>query len=57
MKSQDIASYIDHTLLAANATEAKIDQLRRKRWNTALPRCVNSCWTAQAVPKTSRVRT
>lgn len=47
MKSQDIASYIDHTLLAANATEAKIDQLCKEALEHSFASvCVNSCWTA-----------
>lgn len=46
MKSQDIASYIDHTLLAANATEAKIDQLCKEALEHSFASvCVNSCWT------------
>lgn len=48
MKSQDIASYIDHTLLAANATEAKIDQLCKEALEHSFASvCVNSCWTAR----------
>lgn len=46
LKSEDIAKYIDHTLLASNATEDKIIQLceEAKEYSFASV-CVNSCWT------------
>ena len=43
----NIASYIDHTVLAANATEDKIKKLceEAKQWHFASV-CVNTCWTS-----------
>ena len=43
----NIASYIDHTVLAANATQDKIEKLcaEAKEWHFASV-CVNTCWTA-----------
>ena len=43
----NIASYIDHTVLAANATQEKIEKLcaEAKEWHFASV-CVNTCWTA-----------
>ena len=43
----DIAKYIDHTVLAANATQEKIEKLceEAKQWKFASV-CVNTCWTA-----------
>lgn len=43
----NIASYIDHTVLAANATEDKIKKLcdEAKEWKFASV-CVNSCWAS-----------
>lgn len=47
MKPQEIASYIDHTLLAANATGGKIAQLCQEAIQHHFASvCVNSCWTA-----------
>ena len=42
----DIAKYIDHTVLAANATQDKIEKLcaEAKEWKFASV-CVNTCWT------------
>ncbi len=42
---KDIAKYIDHTVLAANATQEKIAQLCEEaaQWHFASV-CVNSCW-------------
>jgi deoxyribose-phosphate aldolase len=42
----NIASYIDHTILAADATEEKIEKLcnEAKEWHFASV-CVNTCWT------------
>ncbi len=42
----NIASYIDHTVLAANAQEEKIAKLcaEAKEWHFASV-CVNTCWT------------
>ena len=42
----DIAKYIDHTVLAANATQEKIEKLcaEAKEWKFASV-CVNTCWT------------
>ena len=42
----NIASYIDHTVLAANATQEKIEKLcaEAKEWKFASV-CVNTCWT------------
>jgi len=48
MKPQEIARYIDHTLLAANATEDKVDQLCHEALQYGFASvCVNSCWTAR----------
>jgi len=45
-KIENIASYIDHTLLAADATQDKIQKLceEAKQWHFASV-CVNTCWT------------
>ncbi len=45
-KIGNIASYIDHTLLAADATQDKIQKLcdEAKEWHFASV-CVNTCWT------------
>ena len=42
----NIASYIDHTILAADATEEKVAKLCREaaEWKFASV-CVNTCWT------------
>ena len=42
----NIASYIDHTVLAADATQEKIQKLcdEAKEWKFACV-CVNTCWT------------
>ncbi len=42
----NIASYIDHTILAADATEEKVAKLCREasQWKFASV-CVNTCWT------------
>jgi len=42
----NIASYIDHTILAADATQEKIEKLcqEAKEWHFASV-CVNTCWT------------
>ena len=42
----NIASYIDHTVLAANATQEKIEKLcaEAAQWHFASV-CVNTCWT------------
>lgn len=42
----NVASYIDHTLLAADATQEKIQKLceEAKTWHFASV-CVNTCWT------------
>jgi len=47
LKPEELAGYIDHTLLATNATEDKITQLCQEalQHNFASV-CVNSCWTA-----------
>ncbi|NCB01593.1 MAG: deoxyribose-phosphate aldolase [Spirochaetia bacterium] len=46
LKSEDIAKYIDHTLLANNATEDKIIQLCREADEHSFASvCINSCWT------------
>ena len=46
----NIASYIDHTLLAADATEDRIVKLcnEAKEWHFASV-CVNSCWVSRCV--------
>lgn len=43
----NIASYIDHTVLAADATRERIEKLcaEAKQWHFASV-CVNTCWTA-----------
>ncbi len=47
IKIDEIAAYIDHTLLATNATEDKITQLCNEAKHHAFASvCVNSCWTA-----------
>lgn len=42
---EDVAKYIDHTVLAANATREKIEQICKEaqKWGFASV-CVNSCW-------------
>lgn len=46
LKSEEIAKYIDHTLLASNATEDKIIQLcEEAKEHSFASVCVNSCWT------------
>ena len=48
VKPEELASYIDHTLLATNATEEKIVQLCQEAKQHAFASvCVNSCWTAR----------
>jgi len=48
MKPEELALYIDHTLLAANASESKIDQLCKEAYQYHFASvCVNSCWTAR----------
>ncbi|MBQ3728996.1 MAG: deoxyribose-phosphate aldolase [Spirochaetales bacterium] len=48
----DIAKYIDHTVLAANATQEKIEKLcaEAKEWKFASV-CVNTCWTKLCAEK------
>lgn len=47
LKSEELAGYIDHTLLATNATEDKITQLCQEALQYSFASvCVNSCWTA-----------
>lgn len=48
----NIASYIDHTILAADATEEKVAKLCREasQWKFASV-CVNTCWTKFCVEK------
>ena len=48
----DIARYIDHTVLAANATEEKISKLcdEASKWNFASV-CVNTCWASFCAEK------
>ncbi len=48
----DIASYIDHTVLAADAGQEKIEKLceEARRWKFASV-CVNTCWTAFCAEK------
>ena len=50
--NMNIASYIDHTVLAANATRDKIEKLcaEAKEWHFASV-CVNTCWTAFCAEK------
>ncbi len=45
MNIENIAQYIDHTVLAAHATQEKIDQICKDalQWHFASV-CVNSCW-------------
>lgn len=49
---KDIAKYIDHTVLAADATEKKIAQLCEDatQWHFASV-CVNSCWVPFCVDR------
>ncbi len=59
MKPQEIAQYIDHTLLAANATQEKVDQLCQEAIQYRFASvCVNSCWTSHccALLKDSQVK-
>ena len=48
----DIASYIDHTVLAADARQEKIEKLceEARQWKFASV-CVNTCWTAFCAEK------
>ncbi|MBR0521175.1 MAG: deoxyribose-phosphate aldolase [Spirochaetales bacterium] len=48
----NIAKYIDHTVLAANATQEKIEKLcaEAKEWKFASV-CVNTCWTKLCAEK------
>ncbi len=46
MKPEALAGYIDHTLLATNATEEKIVQLCGEASNTNCLRVRERCWTA-----------
>lgn len=48
----DIAKYIDHTVLTANATQEKIEKLceEAKQWKFASV-CVNTCWTKLCAEK------
>lgn len=47
MKQDDIAKYIDHTVLAANATRDKIEQICKEADQYKFASvCVNSCWVA-----------
>lgn len=47
LKPEELAGYIDHTLLATNATEEKIVQLcQEAKQHVFASVCVNSCWTA-----------
>ena len=45
MKIDDVAKYIDHTVLAANASREKIETICKEadQWHFASV-CVNSCW-------------
>ncbi len=45
MKQEDVAKYIDHTVLAANATRPMIEKLCKEaaQYHFASV-CVNSCW-------------
>lgn len=48
LKPEELAHYIDHTLLATNATEEKVEQLcAEAKRNSFASVCVNSCWTAK----------
>lgn len=51
-KMKDIAQYIDHTLLAADATQEKISKLCKEaaQWHFASV-CVNSCWVPACVER------
>ena len=44
---EDVAKYIDHTVLAPNATREKIEQICKEaqQWHFASV-CVNSCWVS-----------
>ncbi len=45
VKPEEMAAYIDYTLLAPNATEGKIEQLcQEARQHAFASVCVNSCW-------------
>ncbi|MFA7560130.1 MAG: deoxyribose-phosphate aldolase, partial [Sphaerochaeta sp.] len=46
-KQEDIAKYIDHTVLAADATKERIEQVCKEaaKYNFASV-CVNSCWVS-----------
>ncbi len=48
----DIAKYIDHTLLAADATQERIEKLceEARQWKFASI-CVNTCWTKLCAEK------
>ena len=48
----DIAKYIDHTLLAADATQERIEKLceEAKQWKFASV-CVNTCWAKLCAEK------
>jgi len=47
LKPEELAGFIDHTLLATNATEDKITQLCQEAMQHNFASvCVNSCWTA-----------
>lgn len=47
LRPEELANYIDHTLLATNATEEKIVQLcEEAKQHGFASVCVNSCWTA-----------
>ena len=47
LKPEELAGYIDHTLLATNATKDKVVQLCQEAKQHAFASvCVNSCWTA-----------
>ena len=45
MKQEDVAKYIDHTVLAANATRDKIEKICKEAVQYSFASvCVNSCW-------------
>merc|ERR1712168_1657819 len=47
MRSTELACYIDHTILAANATETKVRQIcDEARKHQFFSVCVNSCWAS-----------
>ncbi len=47
LKPEELAGYIDHTLLATNATKDKVVQLCQEAKQHAFASvCVNSCWTS-----------